>query len=88
MTVTGAEHFKQRDSRGIWLNPLTRAVRHIDDGYSELCHGIHLRTMRHKVQNHLVVATGGGIVERCISSANLCLLRCRRRRSALANDQP
>ena len=62
MAVQRAEHLQEGNGRRVRLNALTRTVRLIHHGYSVLGHGIHIRAMRHKVENHLIVPSRSGIV--------------------------
>src|SRR5262245_43460163 len=58
-----AQHFKQSDGFGIWLDALSRPIRLIDDGGTAVGHGIDAGSLGNQIQYHLIVSARSRIVE-------------------------
>src|SRR5215475_11211983 len=70
MGILGSQHFKQSDGLRIRLNALSRTVRRIDDRLAAVGHNIYFSALRNEIKDHLVVTTGGSIMQRSDSTAS------------------
>src|SRR3990172_9348129 len=63
VVVLGSEAHQKFQRFRKRLRPLHRAVRHVGGGLTLAVHRLHVGALRNEVQNHLDVASGGGVVE-------------------------
>ena len=64
MAVLGSQHFQQRDRFREGLNPLPRAIRHIDRCDSIRSGYVHFGAFGYEIENHLVIAARRRIMDR------------------------
>src|SRR5262245_31202873 len=88
MAVFRSELLEQRNRFRVWLNALPRAVRHVGNRHAAFTHSVNARAFGNEIQDHCVIASGGGIVKSRESAIRrpwrrplLLLLRARRCRA-------